>query len=239
MHILAFETTGPRGSAAVIDQDGRVTMKTSCEEMNHLKDLMPMAQQLIDDLGIEKKDLSALDIPAIAVPTLDSFKVKCCAGDVIVPVFNARRGQIYGGIFDEFGGDIMKSGPYMLADCFTALDSFLGERPASEAKETPTVITVRFFGDGIDAYEAQLRRFAEEIEQKYSFVRICFAEKKHRYQTAEMTARCALKKYEKKELVAAEGLLPDYMRATEAEQKLKDGSLARERAAKLERFRSR
>ena len=34
-------------------------------------------------------------------------------------------------------------------------------------------------------------------------------------------------------------LLPDYMRVTEAEQKLKDGSLARERAAKMARFKAR
>ena len=36
-----------------------------------------------------------------------------------------------------------------------------------------------------------------------------------------------------------EQLLPEYMRATEAEQKLADGTLERQRAAKMARFRSR
>ena len=36
-----------------------------------------------------------------------------------------------------------------------------------------------------------------------------------------------------------DALLPDYMRETEAETKLKDGSLAKARAAKMAKFRSR
>ena len=54
-----------------------------------------------------------------------------------------------------------------------------------------------------------------------------------------MIARCALAKVLSGDTLTAEELLPDYMRETEAEQKLKDGSLARERAAKMARFRAR
>ncbi len=65
------------------------------------------------------------------------------------------------------------------------------------------------------------------------------APKDERYQDAGMTARAAVKKYRNGELISADQLLPDYMRVTEAEQKLKDGSLARERAAKMARFKAR
>jgi tRNA threonylcarbamoyladenosine biosynthesis protein TsaB len=46
-------------------------------------------------------------------------------------------------------------------------------------------------------------------------------------------------KLQNNETVSANELQPEYMRATEAEQKLKDGSLARERAAKMARFKAR
>ncbi len=99
MYILAVETTGPVGSAAIIDDQGAVSVEISSEEMNHLKDLMPMAERLLSRLNIQARDLTAaaasigpgsftgirigvasaravaqaLDIPVIAVPTLDSL----------------------------------------------------------------------------------------------------------------------------------------------------------------------
>lgn len=60
MYILAIETTGPKGSAALIDERGEVFCKISAEEMNHLKDLMPMAQALLDEKGAAKSELAAV-----------------------------------------------------------------------------------------------------------------------------------------------------------------------------------
>ena len=64
------------------------------------------------------------------------------------------------------------------------------------------------------------------------------AAKEDRYQCAEMTATATLEQYRAGDTVSVEELLPDYMRATEAEQKLKDGTLAKERAAKMARLMS-
>lgn len=259
MYILAIETTGPKGSVAIIDEQENVCLKISKEEMNHLKDLMPMAQQITDELGIRKSDITAvaasvgpgsftgirigvasartiaqaLSVPAVSVPTLDSFKLKCKHASMTVPVFNARRGQVYGGVFDKDGGDILKSGPYMLTDCFAVIETELKKRQGAEP------VSVKFYGDGIDAYASKLETFAAEMTECYEEATFMTAEPKERYQTAEMTARCALEKYRRGEILSAEELLPDYMRETEAEQKLKDGSLARERAAKMARFMER
>ncbi|MFQ7739823.1 MAG: tRNA (adenosine(37)-N6)-threonylcarbamoyltransferase complex dimerization subunit type 1 TsaB, partial [Emergencia timonensis] len=60
MYILAIETTGPLGSVAITDGAGNCSLKISGEEMNHLKDLMPMAQQLMDEWKLAKSDLSAV-----------------------------------------------------------------------------------------------------------------------------------------------------------------------------------
>lgn len=240
MYILALEATGPLGSAAVIDGDGRLFQRISKKEMNHLKELMPMASELIDELNISKNQLSAvassvgpgsftgirigvssaraicqaLQIPAIAVPTLDSFRLKCRDGFVTAVIFNARRGQVYGAVFDGDGGEIMKPGPYMLEDVLEL----------KQVKDNRG--NVIFYGDGADAYRDQLEGFV-------------IADENERYQTADMTAQVALGKYKAGETVSVEELVPEYMRETEAEQKLKDGSLQRERAAKLARFKAR
>lgn len=265
MYILALETTGPVGSCAIMQSDGQVTMEVSTEEMNHLKDLMPMAQRLIDKLGLDKKDMTAvaasvgpgsftgirigvstaraisqaLGIPAIGVPTLDAFKLKKDDVTIIVPIFNARRGQVYGGVFDEQGNDVLKSGPYMLTDVFAAIEDLIKERLDDAPCGMAPAGRIMFYGDGIDAYGEQLVEFRNKIAREAGSFVILEAEKENRYQTAEMAARVALMKLEKNETVCANDLQPEYMRATEAEQKLKDGSLARERAAKMARFKSR
>lgn len=264
MYILAIETTGPLGSVAIIDGEGKCSLKISAEEMNHLKDLMPMAQQLLSERGIDKKDLSAvaasigpgsftgirigvssaraiaqaLQIPAVAVPTLDMFKLKCDGSALIVPIFNARRGQVYGGVFGGDGEDILQSGPYLLTEVFDAVQAHLAEAREGMPCGMLQASTIRFYGDGVDAYGQELAAFEKKM-QKTEGCRILMAPKEERYQDARMTARAALKKFEKGETLIVDQLLPDYMRVTEAEQKLKDGSLEKERAAKLARFKAR
>ena len=264
MYILAIETTGPLGSVAVIDEAGKVNQKISGEEMNHLKDLMPMAQRLTSELGISPADFTAvaasigpgsftgirigvstaralaqaLNIPAVGVKTLDSFKVRCNGSAVIVPVFNARRGQVYGAVFGEDGEDILAGGPYMLEDVLAAIKTELEDRFENTNCGMPVATKVVFYGDGIDAYEARLDEFVAELGSSRVACVIEKAAKEDRYQCAEMTATATLEQYRAGDTVSVEELLPDYMRATEAEQKLKDGTLAKERAAKMARLMS-
>jgi len=265
MYILAIETTGPVGSVAIIDENGQVTMEVSSEEMNHLKDLMPMAQRLIDRLELNKKDMAAvaasvgpgsftgirigvstargiaqaLNIPAVSVPTLDAFKQKCDGVTIVAPIFNARRGQVYGGVFDEQGEDILKSGPYMLTDVFAAIENCIKERLDDAPCGMAPSGRIMFYGDGIDAYGEQLADFKNKIAREAGSFVILEADKEKRYQSAEMTARAAFDKFAEEDTLHYNQLEPEYMRATEAEQKLKDGTLAKERAAKMARFKSR
>lgn len=263
MYILAIETTGPCGSAAVIDGEGKICERVSAEKMNHLKDLVPMIDNIVTSLSIAKSDITAvaasigpgsftgirigvataralsqaLEIPAVAVPTLDAFKLKCRDGALTVPIFNARRSQVYGGIYESCGADVLKSGPYMLEEVLVKIKEQLAGD--SKTESGAPLDEVDFYGDGIDAYGSDLERFTAEIAEQFPTVRICAAPLEERYQRAAMTAQCALKKYRLGEVLSYEELLPDYMRATEAETKLKDGSLQREREKKMARFKAR
>ena len=265
MYILAIETTGPVGSVAVTDENGNVFSRCSAETMSHLKDLIPMTDRLLKEEGISKSEIAAvaasvgpgsftgirigvataralaqaLDIPAVSVPSLDSFRTKCNGLSMIVPIFNARRGQVYGAVFEEDGSDILKPGPYMLTDIFKAIKDNLEEKRSDLPCGMPTMETIRFYGDGIDAYAKELEEFEHELSKEKHVFRIVPAEKEERYQHAELVAKAGLEKFKKGETCSYEELNPEYMRVTEAEQKLKDGTLAKERAAKMAKFRAK
>ena len=58
MKILAIETTGKYGSAAVIDEEGRIWSAESREEMNHLKGIISLIDEALGLAGISKNDLT-------------------------------------------------------------------------------------------------------------------------------------------------------------------------------------
>ena len=255
MYILAFETTGPICSVALLDleNDGRVFMLNGDEPMSHLRDLTANARKLMEDNGIKMGEIAAvassigpgsftgirigvttsravaqaLSVPCVQVPTLEVFKEKV-QGNIVAPIFNARRGQVYGAVFaDE--RDVMPPGPYMLEDVLGEIKKYCN---LTEGEKN-----IVFYGDGIDAYMERLTLFKTEIEEAFNgSVKIDFSDASSRYQTADMVARFAKGKLERGETVSYEELLPDYMRKAEAEQKLEDGTLKKLREEKLARL---
>lgn len=244
MYILALETTGVLCSAALRAVGGGRTVSQSTDApMEHLKNLMPLIAELMRENGVSKEDLAAvaasvgpgsftgirigvstaralsqaLGIPCLRVGTLEQFRIRA-AEEPCAVVLNARRGQVYGAVYGKGGGTVLGPGPYMLEEVTEA---------AGRAGLDPV-----WYGDAIDAYSGHPRfdRFPDGAR---------FAEKSVRYQDAELTAAAAAEAFDRKEFLRTEELLPEYMRKTEAEQKLADGSLARARARKMAKFRSR
>lgn len=226
----------------------------------------------------------ALNLPCISVPTLELFNPGCYQGcdpsnpdcdpsnpdcdpsnagcstpnfdaDLIVPIFNARRNQVYGAIFDQEGKEILTPGPYMLGDVLNAIDTYASAKSdelaptkcmgaGKEEAKLPYNILVKFYGDGIDAYEKKivehfdgtpdiaLGRPSADTADSHPLggnVRYDFADPSERYQKADMVAKLALAKYKAGDTCTVNELLPDYMRMTEAEQKLRDGTLSAKR----------
>lgn len=192
----------------------------------------------------------ALGIKAVPVPTLEAFLLKETAEGAqlagksaayraaggqtengrtaVCAIINARRGQVYG-MIDGF----MEPGPYMLADVLGVY----------KEKIKPYGGKILFFGDGIDAYEKDIK---EALGEPGQGPESCFefAPKEDRYQDAVSVGRWAAKRVREWRAEAAgaadavdaagaalgcavdfEQLLPDYMRRAEAEQKLESGEL--------------
>lgn len=126
MNILAIETTGAEASVALITESGEVFMEASDQKLNHLQNLMPMTDILLQKRGMSIDDVDyiavsegpgsftgirigvssaralaqALGRETIGVPTLKSFlyNVPEYRG-IICPIFDARRSQVYGGAY--------------------------------------------------------------------------------------------------------------------------------------------
>lgn len=236
MYILAIETTGYKGSIALLCGDEVVGEKTTTETMSHLKYIMEMSRGLMEEKGIVPQDLSAvavsagpgsftgirigvtcartigqmLNVPVIAVSSLEIFKEKLDGRHGVAVIFNARRNQVYGAIYRADGSEALAPGPYMIDDVIEV------------AAKIEDII---FYGDGVDAYEEKVAGFQ-------------WAKVEDRYQSAAMLGKAAAISFKKGEAKPYFEVEPEYMRKSEAEQKLSDGSLMRERLKKMERFKN-
>lgn len=233
MYILAIETTGPYGSTALLDEEGKVLgYEVSHGTMSHLKDMIPMIDTMLKKCGVAKDQIDliapsvgpgsftgirigvstaralcqALGIKAVPVPTLEAFCFKETAEaadtaatvpDVrdagvagkdrlpgngrptaVCAIINARRGQVYG-MIDGF----MEPGPYMLTDVIEVYKS----------KMEPAGWRMLFFGDGIDAYEKNIKEALGEPGPGPS-ASFELAPEADRYQDAVSVGRWAAKR---------------------------------------------
>lgn len=250
MKILAIETTGKYGSASIICDDGRVYSASSYSEMDHLRGIIGLIDEAISAAGISREDIThiasaigpgsftgirigvttartmaqMLGVPCIAVSTLEALGERVLSNAVskgalyVVPVINARRHQTYAAVYEaEFTTDheqqalmpVLGEKQYMIEALLEDLNSRIAGSGAA----------AYFTGDGIDAY-------GEIIENSLPEGSFILADEELRYQHSEAVARIALAKAKAGKTVSYEKLLPEYMRLSEAEQRLRAGTLS-------------
>lgn len=249
MKILAIETTGKYGSAAVICDDGRVFSAASYEEMNHLKGMMTLIDEAICEAGIAKSELThvaasvgpgsftgirigvttarvmaqMLGIPCIAVPTLQAMAERSLDKAI------ASESVFVASVINARRHQTY-AGVYEAA--FTSDHEHSAAVPVLEEKQymieelleklsgmTAEGAKVFFTGDGIDAY----RDIIESTMSSDSYV---LADEDIRYQHAESVARIALRRAKAGQVLSYNELMPEYMRLAEAEQRLRAGTLS-------------
>ena len=236
MRILGIESSSLVASAAVVENEVTLAEYTVNYKKTHSQTLLPMIDEMMRLLDMEPSAVDAIAVsggpgsftglrigsatakglglalkkPLIHVPTLDAMAYGLFgASGLICPMMDARRQQVYTGIyrFEERFEIVMEQSALAVADLAERLNA-LGER-------------VIFLGDGVPGYEKQL---AETLTVPY-----CFAPAHvNRQRAASVAALGAVYFAEGKTETAAEHK-PDYLRKSQAErereEKEREGNL--------------
>ena len=223
MLILALESSAKAASAA-LSRDGHLLAQSfQCSGLTHSRTLLPMAEDLMKNAGVSMADVDAVavahgpgsftgvrigvsaakglcwgaDKPAIGVSTLEAMAWGAdCApeGSLICCAMDARRNQIYNALFVFENGAPRRLCPdraISLADLAREL----------EAQERPIYV----LGDGGELCYAYLSKILSNVSLAPESVRM---------QNAWGVCRAA----EGKEAVSGGGLLPVYLRLSQAER---------------------
>ena len=149
----------------------------------------------------------ALDKPLIPVPTLEGLAYNLCGTDgIICPIMDARRGQVYTGIY-RFEDGIHLT---VLEDQMAVGIEELGERLKKYGEQ------VTFLGDGVPAFREVLE------ERLMKGCRISFAPANMNRQRAASVGALALLYYQQGKTETAAEHKPDYLRMSQAERERKE-----------------
>ena len=230
MYILAIETTGFFCSVAVIDEDDKIVHRSSDSRFNHLKELTPMIRELLEDNDISMKEIDAiatstgpgsftglrigaasakglglaLDLPLIHVPTLDAMALNIYSSNVlIVPIMDARRNQVYTGIYKNAGKlEVIRES---MAISIDELLDILRETDREEKIER-----IVFLGDGVPV-------FREYIDENFEIAHD-FAPANLNRQRASNIAMLGMEMFKEGKTMISDDMRPEYLRKSQAER---------------------
>jgi tRNA threonylcarbamoyladenosine biosynthesis protein TsaB len=233
MRLLAVETSTPTGAVALLE-DGRVVAESRLSvEGTHGGRLLATIDGLLGAAGWTVRGLDGLAIavgpgsftglrigistvkglafatgtPLVAVPTLPALAWSLpFAAYPLCPVLDARKGEVYAGLFGTARGRLERLGP----------DRAVGPRALAEelAGEPGPAGRVIFLGDGVAIYGEVFTDILGEAA--------CLAPPGFRLPSAVSVGALGMEALARGEVVDPAALTPIYLRPSEAE-------LARER----------
>jgi len=174
MKILAIDSSANVASAAILEDDLLIAEYTVNHKKTHSQTLMLMVDEIVKMSECELAEIDAialaggpgsftglrigsasvkglamaLDKPVVSIPTLEAMACNIFAADAVVcPMMDARREQVYTGIYgyDEKGElQVIKD------QCAVAVQDILAEVNSIGKK-------VIFLGDGVPVYESIIK----------------------------------------------------------------------------------
>ena len=182
MKILAIEASGLVASVAVTEDDVLKAEFTVNNKLTHSQTLLPMLKKMMDILGETVRDMDAVavsagpgsftglrigaatakglalaaDLPVIKVSSLEALmhQVSADRDDVICPIMDARRGQVYCAAF--------KDGERLLSDDAMSMEGLLEKLSAYKDCANRMI----FLGDGVPVYKELI---TERLKESCAF----------------------------------------------------------------------
>ena len=216
MKILAIDTTSKYLSLALAEKDKVISRFHRVMDQRQCEQLLPQIDRLLKKSKLKLKDidciafskgpgsLTALRIGAatvkgfalatkikiVGVPTLDALACNIKEeGKLIVPIVDARRGNVYASVYSFKNGRLRRHLKYSVLPVPELLKSVKGD-------------TI-FLGDGITAYGRYIKdnfKYASE-----------FAPEKYWYPRAEVVAELGYELVKKRKFEDADKFVPMYL----------------------------
>lgn len=226
MKILALDSSGLVASVAVLEDDTLLAEFTMNYKKTHSQTLLPMLDELAKMIELDLNTLDAIAVaggpgsftglrigsatakglglalskPLVSIPTVDGLAYNLCGTDKLVcPLMDARRNQVYTGIY-EFEGNTLK-----IIEKQMAVDiAEIAEKLNALGRE------VVFLGDGCPVYAEKL---AALMKAPYTFAPAHLSR-----QRAGAVAALALTYAAEGKFETAVEHQPDYLRLSQAER---------------------
>ena len=227
MKILGIESAALVASVAIIDENVTIAEYTTNFKKTHSETLLPMLNEIVKMTGVDLKELSAiaisggpgsftglrigaasakglglaLDLPLIHVPTLDAMALNIYSSDaLIVPIMDARRNQVYTGIYKNTGKlEVIRESMAI------SIDELLDILRKIDKEEK-----IVFLGDGVPV-------FREYIDENFEIAHD-FAPANLNRQRASNIAMLGMEMFKEGKTMVSDDMRPEYLRKSQAER---------------------
>jgi len=232
MLVLGIETSTPVCGVALVDNDKVCAQYTLDLGIHHSEHLFPMIQRVLEDRGATTADLDGVavasgpgsftglrigiasakslcmsaDVPLVGVSTLAGMAFSMgCQNMPVCPMLDARRGQVYTGIYQIMEDSLIRT----LADFAADIEDVLGSLPQP----------VLLFGDGAWLHAARIKEALG--------TGACFGNAKLSRPDAGAIALLGTDQFAQGNGVDLDTFEPQYLRTSQAEQ-VREARLAKE-----------
>ena len=228
MRILAIDSSGLVATVALLEDSSMIAEYTMNYKKTHSQTLLHMIDEIIQQTDFDKNSIDAIAVaagpgsftglrigcatakglglalekPIIPVPTVDGLAYNMAGvSKLVCPLMDARRNQVYTGLY-SFEDNVMEVvDPQMAVAIEEIIDKI-------NAAGRPVV----FLGDGVDVQKDYI---AEHIKVPYSFAPAHMSR-----QRAGALGALAFRYYEQGKVEHARDHKPDYLRLSQAENRL-------------------
>ncbi len=226
MKILGIDSSGLVASVALASDETIVAEFTVNNKQTHSQTLLPMLEQVMKFSGVELEEIDgiavaagpgsftglrigastakglglALDKPLISIPTVEGMAYQLAESDgIICPIMDARRNQVYTGIYEMQGQELKVLHQQFAIDIHELLKELMQYNKK-----------VHFLGDGVPVYRSIIE---EEFSGEFQFVPAHMSR-----QRAASVAVLGQKYFAEGKIESAAAHKPVYLRKSQAER---------------------
>ncbi len=233
MKILALDSSGLVASVALAEDDNLIAEYTVQYKKTHSQTLLPMLEEIgrmveldlatVDAIAVAAgpgsftglrigsataKGLAfALEKPVVPVPTVDALAFQMySARDLVCPIMDARRSQVYTGIYEFISG---RDGRFaydmrvVREQCAVSFDEIAEDLNGLDR-------SVVFLGDGVPVFQ---ERMEQRMHVPYTTAPLHRAR-----QSAAAVAALGVRYYAEGRAVDGAAFAPEYLRLSQAER---------------------